>query len=103
MSAAKSKALELFRAQRLPEARAAFEAVCAGDPADAEAWVALGVIHGMQGDLDQAERCCRQAVECAPDSSEAHANLGVVLAARRSEAAGRRAGRPRGGHGVCGR
>ncbi len=87
MSAAKSKALELFRSQRLPEARAALEAVCAHEPADAEAWLALGVLHGLQGDFAQAERCCRTAVEHAPDSSEAHTNLGVALAGRRDHPA----------------
>jgi len=78
----KHAALALYRAQRLPEAQAAFEAWCALHPGDAEAWSTLGVIHGMQGRWDAAETCCRQAIGADPAFSEGHANLGVVLEAR---------------------
>jgi predicted O-linked N-acetylglucosamine transferase (SPINDLY family) len=82
MSAAKAHALELFRARRLPEARAALEAACAQAGDDAEAWYLLGVIHGLQHNYPEAERCCRRAVELRPGYSEAHGNLGLALAAQ---------------------
>ncbi len=78
----KHKALALYQAQRLPEAEAAFAAWCALHPEDAEAWSTLGIIHGTQGQWDQAERCCRKAISADPGFSEAHVNLGVVLEAK---------------------
>jgi predicted O-linked N-acetylglucosamine transferase (SPINDLY family) len=78
----KHAALALYRAQRLPEAQAAFEAWCALHPEDAEAWSTLGIIHGMQGQWQPAEACCRKAIGADPRFSEAHVNLGVVLEAK---------------------
>ena len=78
----KHAALALYQANRLPEAQAALEAWCAHRPDDAEAWSTLGIIHGTQGQWDQAERCCRKAISADPGFSEAHVNLGVVLEAR---------------------
>ena len=82
MSTAKSHALELFRAQRFPEARAALESACAQDAGDAEAWYLLGVIHGLTQNYAEAERCCRRALDLRPEYAEAHGNLGLALAAQ---------------------
>lgn len=59
----KHQALELFRAQRLPEARVALEAACAQNDSDAEVWYLLGMLNGMQLRYTEAERCCRRAIE----------------------------------------
>ena len=78
----KRQALALYQANRLPEAEAAFAAWCALHPEDAETWSLLGIVHGSQGQWDQAERCCRTAIAADPAFGEAHVNLGVVLEAR---------------------
>jgi Flp pilus assembly protein TadD len=46
---------------------------------DAEALFFEGNRHMAAGDFDAAGKCFRQAVQFAPDLSEAHANLGFVL------------------------
>lgn len=47
---------------------------------DAEAWVLLGSIAQLDGDLTEAARCHRRALSLAPDHAPAHASLAVVLA-----------------------
>lgn len=78
----RKKALALFQANRLVEARGLFEEICAADRSDAEAWLSLGVICSMLGELPQGEAHCRRAVTLRPDYAHAHYNLANILAAQ---------------------
>ena len=77
--ALKQEALNLLRSNRLAEAKDLFSKVCAQNADDADVWFHLSCIHGMQGNIDQAEKCCRRAIELQPRHSEAHIILGNVL------------------------
>ncbi len=72
----KQKAMALLQAQQLVEAKVQFEQVCKTDARDVEAWAALGSIHLTLGLLQDAERCCRRALEIQPDYVEALYLLG---------------------------
>ncbi len=74
----KERALELLRANRLEEAKVLCEEVCRTENQPG-AWYLLGIIHGMLGDLVQAENSYRKAIEIKPDYADAHSGLGVVL------------------------
>ena len=74
----KERALELLRANRLPEAKTLCEEVARNEN-NVGAWSLLGVIHGLLGDFREAEACSRKAVELRPDYPEGHCNLGVAL------------------------
>lgn len=52
------------------------------DSKDADAWYALSNTHGMRGNLDEAEECCRRALALQPDHCEANLNLGNVYFSR---------------------
>jgi len=75
----KQQAKKLLQAQRLTEARALYEQLCARPEADAEDWGDLGMIHGMLGAWQPAEDCCRKALALDANSAAAHCNLGVAL------------------------
>lgn len=77
--AMKQEALNLLRGNRLDEAKDLFSKVCAQNAEDADVWFHLSCIHGMQGNIDLAEKCCRRAIELHPRHSEAHIILGNVL------------------------
>ena len=77
----KKKALALFQANHLVEARRLFEEICAADRSDAEAWQLLGAVRGMLGDYAAAESGLRQALRLQP-SPEAHYYLGNTLMAQ---------------------
>jgi tetratricopeptide (TPR) repeat protein len=68
-----------FQAKRLAEARMLFAEICRLDRSDVQAWHMLGAIHGMLGDLTEAERCCRQVIALRPDAQGAYVNLANVL------------------------
>ncbi len=74
----KERALELLRANRLEEARTLCEEVARTEN-NAGAWYLLGVIHGMLGNLQEAEACSHRAIGVRPDYAEAHGNLGTTL------------------------
>ncbi|MBI5612226.1 MAG: tetratricopeptide repeat protein [Gammaproteobacteria bacterium] len=78
----KKQALALFQANRLAEARRLFEEICAADRSDAEAWLSLGIVCSMLGELPQGEAHCRRAVTLKPDHVHAHYNLANILAAQ---------------------
>ncbi len=78
-SSLKHQAKQLLQAQRLNEARLAYEQLCTQPDADADDWGSLGMIHGMLGAWQQAEVCCRKALALNAKNSAAHCNLGVVL------------------------
>lgn len=79
LHAMKQQALTLLRGNRLAEAQALFSQVCAQSAEDVDAWYFLSCIHGMQGNMDDAEQCCQRVIALRPDHSEAHVNLGNVL------------------------
>ncbi|HTV80429.1 MAG TPA: tetratricopeptide repeat protein [Steroidobacteraceae bacterium] len=52
------------------------------DPRYVDAWSNLAIAHFRKRDLQQAEACCRKALDIAPDFANAWANLGMTLRAR---------------------
>lgn len=75
----KQKARALLQSGQLQAARALYEQVCHTDPRDAEAWGALGSLHGMLKEHDAARACCQRAVAIRPDYVEAYNDLGAAL------------------------
>ena len=75
----KQKALALFQSGQLVAARDLYESVCRTDARDAQAWCALGVVHGMLGMFQESITCCRRAVTLQPDYIDAHINQGISL------------------------
>jgi len=49
------------------------------DPRWRQAWVRLGVLAGVNGGLDAAERCFRSACDADPKCVDAWFNLRIVL------------------------
>ncbi len=85
---AKQKAGQLLQANRLEEAKAAYERISRQAPADAETWLNLGAIAGMLGRLDEAERAFRRVLVLNPRLPQAQMNLArlLVLQGRLQEA-----------------
>ncbi len=85
---AKQKAGQLLQADRLEEAKAAYERISRQAPADAETWLNLGAIAGMLGRLDEAEGAFRRVLVLNPRLSQAQMNLArlLVLQGRLQEA-----------------
>lgn len=77
--AKKKHAYACLQAQRLDEARVAYEGICARDPRDAESWFMLGTVCGRMGDVTAAEHALRKALMIMPDLAQAHLNLGHAL------------------------
>lgn len=75
----KQQAQALLHAGRLAEAQSLFTRICEQDATDVDAWYFLSCIYGMQGNTDEAGRCCRRVIALHPDHSDAHVNLGNVL------------------------
>lgn len=75
----KIKAEELFRSNRLEEARALYADVCKSDRADVDAWVMQGIIHRKLGQFGEAEECCRRALAIKPSLAPAHHALGAAV------------------------
>ena len=75
----KQHALALMQENRIAEAKALLRQLCDSNQEDAEAWYFLSSLHGMTGELDEADICCRKAIELQPDHAKAHLNLGNVL------------------------
>lgn len=67
---------ELFQAGRYGEAAAIYEEVLAGDPANAAALHALGVVHNQRGEHDRAAELIGRAVALRPSVPLFHVNLG---------------------------
>ncbi len=64
------KAEQLLAAQRLPEARAAFEQLCQKNPHDYDLWLNLGIVSGRLGQIKVAEVALKKAL--ALRSTEPH-------------------------------
>jgi len=77
----KQTALALLGGGQIEAARTLYEQICHDVPQDAEAWCALGVIHGMQKRFYEAVRCNQQAIAIQPDYGEAHSNLSAAYEA----------------------
>lgn len=74
----KNKALKLFQAGKLGEAKSLLASLCCKTDrvVEPECWCLLGVINGQIGDYQEAIRCCKIAVEKNPNYAEAYFNLG---------------------------
>ncbi len=76
---AKQKAAQLLQANLLPQAQAAFERICRQAPADYEAWLNLGAIAGMLGNLEAAEAAFRRVLLLNARLPQAQLNLARLL------------------------
>jgi tetratricopeptide (TPR) repeat protein/SAM-dependent methyltransferase len=77
-----------FRAGRFAEARDRLDRAVRAAPADADAWMLLGLTRRRLGDVDGAVDALERAVAADPEHGPAWANLGVArVAAGRVEAA----------------
>ncbi len=78
----KIEAKALLLAGQAAQAKGLYEQLCAQGKGDAETWVNLGKLHGLEKAWDRAEQCCREAIALDPVHAEAHGFLGTVLEAR---------------------
>jgi len=74
--------LESLRAGRAQEALREFEAALERDPDMADAWLGRALALDSLGHSDEAEKGYRKALSLRPGFSEAHNNLGQLLARR---------------------
>jgi len=79
LSSLKNTANRLTQQKRWLEAIEIYSKICQLDPADDQAWLMLGALHGHVGNIDRAEECCHRIIALNPDCVEAHINLGNVL------------------------
>ena len=75
----KNKAAELFNANRLREADAAFAQICQAAPTDVESWVMRGLIHRKLGLFRESEAFSRRALAIKPDYAWGQQILGTAL------------------------
>ena len=73
------KAQRLLDTGRPREAGSLFNEIVNTDPADFQAWTELGTTHLARGDIDQAEKAYRRAIQERPAFVLALLNLGRVL------------------------
>lgn len=64
-----------MQAQRLPEARQAFDELCRQFPREYDLWLNLGAVNGMLGRLGDAEAAFTRAVALRSDEPRLHFNL----------------------------
>jgi Tfp pilus assembly protein PilF len=74
--------LEALRAARTQDALREFELALKNDPGLAEAWLGRGLVMDGFGRVEDAEKDYRKAIALKADFSEAHNNLGQLLARR---------------------
>jgi tetratricopeptide (TPR) repeat protein len=74
-----AQGVALHQAGRIAEARAAYEAVLAGEPAHAGALHMLGVVRMQIGETEAAVALMQRAAVADPDSAALHANLAAAL------------------------
>jgi len=75
----KNQALALLRSNRLAEAKILYRQICQAIPREAESWNLLGAVHGMLGEFQEAEACCRKVIALQPDAVGTYNNLGNAL------------------------
>jgi Tfp pilus assembly protein PilF len=78
LTSAFSAAYELVQANKLDEAKAAYEAILAKEPSVAQAHYNLGFIAGKKSDWAAAEASYKKALELKPDYAEAYSALAEV-------------------------
>jgi Tfp pilus assembly protein PilF len=78
-AARRGLALTLHDLKRHEEAGAECRVLIAGDAADAEAWLILGMSLADRGLSGEAERAYRRAIALEPGNEIAHHNLGALL------------------------
>ena len=84
----KQQALALMQQGQPREARPLLEKICRTDRTDAEAQFMLGIVNGMLGEHEKAEKAFRQILNLFPRHPDANNNLGLSLEAQgRSEEA----------------
>ncbi len=74
-----NQAQALLGQNRLAEAMEIYQKICAQDPNNDMVWMMLGNLNGALGNIADAEKCCRKAIELNPKLVNAHANLGNAL------------------------
>ncbi len=75
----KKQALAHLRSNHLAEAKVLYRQLCQIDPRDADSWSLLSAVHGMLGEFEHAETCCRRVISMLPDAVGAYSNLGNAL------------------------
>jgi tetratricopeptide (TPR) repeat protein len=73
------KAQRLLDNARYPEAASLLNEIVNVDPADFQAWTELGTAHLMAGEIAEAEKAYRRAIQARPTFALALLNLGRVL------------------------
>jgi len=73
------QAAALLNNQQLPAAQQLYEQVCAADARNADAWMKLGVIHGMQNRHSMAAECLHRSLALKPDSANTRMNYAQAL------------------------
>lgn len=74
----KQKAIALYKAGRLQEARGLLLSVCERDRTDAEAWLLRGAVCGRLGEHTEAAQCFRHLTDLQPHNAEGFYNLGIA-------------------------
>ena len=82
LAATLNAALASHRVGALAAAKAGYDAVLAGAPDNHDALYLRGMIHLVEGELDQGEALTRRALAIRPDFPEAMGNLGRIAIAR---------------------
>ncbi|HEB86830.1 MAG TPA: glycosyltransferase family 41 protein [Gammaproteobacteria bacterium] len=73
------QALALIEDNRIMEAKALYERLCAIDKGNPEAWSGLGIVNDKLGSLDQAASCYRRVLKIKPQIERVHYSLANVL------------------------
>lgn len=76
------QAQSLLDAGRIPEARSLYERITGLDPAHADAWFMLGVIHGDTGQAETGIHCLERALQLDDKAADTHLQLGNLLLQR---------------------
>ena len=74
-----ARADSCFNSGRYEEARDLLAGLLKKSPASSTVLRSLGLVHGRLGQLAQAARYCRMAVQADPQDSEAHFSLALLL------------------------
>lgn len=82
----RQRAMDLLRAGRFSEAKAACMPACQANPSDSEGWSLLAAIHAQLGENADVEVCCRRVVQLKPNDAAMRYNLGVALQAQERHA-----------------
>jgi predicted TPR repeat methyltransferase len=75
----KTRGQAALREGRIPEALDQYLQAGRKASKDAEIWHMLAVLHGMSGNNDEAEICCRKVISLQPNAHAAYNNLGTIL------------------------